>query len=50
VAIMHQGRLVAEGPTDDVRAGTSLDDAFVRLVGGERASGSDLGWLGTSSG
>ena len=30
--------------------GTSLDDAFVRLVGGERASGSDLGWLGTSSG
>jgi len=50
VAIMHRGRLVAEGPTDDVRAGTSLDDAFVRLVGGERASGSDFGWLGSSSG
>ena len=50
VAIMHQGRLVAEGPTDEVRAGTSLEDAFVRLVGGERTSGSDFGWLGTSSG
>ena len=50
VAIMHQGRLVAEGPTDVVRAGTSLEDAFVRLVGGERTSGSDFGWLGTSSG
>jgi ABC-2 type transport system ATP-binding protein len=47
---MHQGRLVAEGPTDEIRAGTSLDDAFVRLVGGERASGPDLGWLGSSSG
>src|ERR1700704_341480 len=35
VAIMHQGRLRAEGGTEDVRAGTSLDDAFVRLVGGE---------------
>jgi ABC-2 type transport system ATP-binding protein len=50
VAIMHQGRLVAEGPTDEVRAGTSLEDAFVRLVGGDRTSGSDFGWLGTSSG
>jgi ABC-2 type transport system ATP-binding protein len=50
VAIMHQGRLVAEGPTDGVRAGTSLEDAFVRLVGGDRTSGSDFGWLGTSSG
>jgi ABC-2 type transport system ATP-binding protein len=50
VAIMHQGRLVADGPTDEVRAGTSLEDAFVRLVGGERTSGSDFGWLGTSSG
>jgi ABC-2 type transport system ATP-binding protein len=49
VAIMHQGRIVADGPTDDVRAGTSLEDAFVRLVGGERTSGTELGWLGTSS-
>jgi len=28
----------------------ALEDAFVRLVGGERISGSDFGWLGTSSG
>ena len=50
VAIMHQGRLVADGRTAEVRAGGSLEEAFVRLVGGDAPSGMDLRWLGTSSG
>src|SRR5207248_2290171 len=33
VAIMHQGRLVAQGPTGEVKAGSSLEDAFVPLLG-----------------
>jgi ABC-2 type transport system ATP-binding protein len=49
VGIMHLGRLIAEGPTDQVRAGRSLEDAFVELVGAERTAPEELGWLGTSS-
>src|SRR5439155_16388251 len=29
VAIMHLGRIVAEGPIDDVRRGGTLEDAFI---------------------
>lgn len=38
IAIINQGRLVAAGPLDELRAavGTTLEDYFVRLVGGER--------------
>jgi ABC-2 type transport system ATP-binding protein len=50
VGIMHQGRLVADGPTAEIRGDGSLEEAFVRLVGGVPASGEELGWLGTSSG
>ncbi|MGH2719593.1 MAG: AAA family ATPase, partial [Actinomycetota bacterium] len=50
VGIVHQGRLVANGPLGDVRGGSSLEEAFVRLVGGDQQSGNGLGWLGTSSG
>ncbi len=49
VGIVHQGRLVANGPLDQVRGGSSLEEAFVRLVGGDQPSGNNLGWLGTSS-
>jgi ABC-2 type transport system ATP-binding protein len=49
VGIMHLGRLIAEGPTERVRAGRSLEDAFVELVGAERSAPEELGWLGTSS-
>ncbi len=48
VGIMHQGRLIAEGPLDRVRAGRSLEDAFVELVGAGAADTKELGWLGTS--
>ncbi len=49
VGIMHLGRLITEGPTDQVRAGRSLEDAFVELVGASHAGAEELGWLGTWS-
>ncbi len=48
VGIMHQGRLIAEGPIEAVRGGRSLEDAFVDLVGAGAADAKELGWLGTS--
>ena len=50
VAIIHQGRLVAHGPIDQVKGTGTLEDAFVRLVGGEEADVGALRWLDTSSG
>jgi ABC-2 type transport system ATP-binding protein len=50
VGIMHQGRLIAEGPIDRVRGGRSLEDAFVDLVGAGTADTKELGWLGISHG
>jgi len=49
VGIMHLGRLIAEGPVDQVRAGRSLEDAFVELVGAGDVTTEELGWLGISS-
>jgi ABC-2 type transport system ATP-binding protein len=49
VGIMHLGYLIAEGPTDQVRAGRSLEDAFVELIGASNAGAEELGWLGTWS-
>jgi ABC-2 type transport system ATP-binding protein len=48
VGIIHQGRLVAEGPLDRVRGDGGLEDAFVRLVGARDVGGEDLAWLRTS--
>jgi ABC-2 type transport system ATP-binding protein len=50
VAIMHLGRLVADGPIDEIRQGRSLEDVFVDLVGAGETAGEQLGWLGSSSG
>jgi len=51
VAVMHQGRVVAEGSLDDVRGErASLEDAFVELVGAGEVDTPELGWLGTSPG
>ncbi|MGA2328640.1 MAG: ABC transporter ATP-binding protein [Bryobacteraceae bacterium] len=45
VAIIHQGRLVMEGDMAGLRNGSeTLEDAFVRLVGAERAV-EKLDWL-----
>lgn len=46
VAVVAQGRILAAGTVDDVRAGASLEDRFVQLVGGPgRTEG--LTWLHT---
>lgn len=55
VAIIHQGRLVAQGPLGDLRAGAegpdgeagnrSLEALFLSLVGGEGAAEGSLSWL-----
>lgn len=46
VAIIHQGRLVVDGPMHELRSGAeTLEDIFVRVVGaGERNTGA-LDWL-----
>lgn len=55
VAIIHQGRLVADGPLDQLREGgatvdgesgrKSLEDLFFSLVGGDRLEEGRLSWL-----
>lgn len=50
VAVMHLGRLVADGPLDEVRAGRSLEDTFVALVGAGDVDREALTWLRSSSG
>jgi ABC-2 type transport system ATP-binding protein len=46
VGVVHLGRLIAEGPIDDLRAGRRLEDVFVELVGGHEETGAALSWLG----
>ena len=46
VGVVHLGRLIAEGPIDELRAGRRLEDVFVELVGGHAESGAALSWLG----
>ncbi|MEV0155481.1 ABC transporter ATP-binding protein [Micromonospora sp. NPDC050686] len=45
VAVMNRGRVVAAGPIDVVRAGRSLDDAFLELVGARTVGEEELSWL-----
>jgi ABC-2 type transport system ATP-binding protein len=45
VAIIHEGKIVREGPMEELRSGTeTLEDVFVRVVGAERAF-ERLEWL-----
>ncbi|MDR6620555.1 ABC transporter ATP-binding protein [Sinomonas atrocyanea] len=46
VAVVAQGRILAAGTVDEVRAGASLEDRFVQLVGGPGRTGG-LSWLHT---
>jgi ABC-2 type transport system ATP-binding protein len=48
VAIIAAGHVLAAGTVDDVRAGQSLEDRFVDLVGG-RSTTEGLAWLRASS-
>jgi ABC-2 type transport system ATP-binding protein len=50
LAIIHKGRIVAEGTMAELKTqttdgSTSLEDIFVRLVGGERTRAGSLDWL-----
>ena len=66
VAIIHKGRLVAQGSLEELRAGVeaqssagggaenpqqsgekmTLEQIFLRTVGGARNTGQELSWLG----
>ena len=48
VAVVAGGRVLAAGTVEAVRAGSTLEDRFVQLVGG-RTAGEGLEWLRTSS-
>jgi ABC-2 type transport system ATP-binding protein len=50
VGVMHEGRLVAVGPIDQVRGGRSLEERFAELVGAETIREGALQWLDSSSG
>ncbi|MEU5388122.1 ABC transporter ATP-binding protein [Kitasatospora cineracea] len=46
VAVVNAGQVVAAGPIDRVRGGTSLHQAFLGLVGVRADDGQALDWLG----
>jgi ABC-2 type transport system ATP-binding protein len=45
VGVVHLGRLIAEGPIDELRGGRRLEDVFVDLVGAHEDRGAALDWL-----
>lgn len=45
VAVITRGRVVAAGPVALVRGTTSLEEAFVHIVGGRTGGGEGLSWL-----
>ncbi|MEV4242202.1 ABC transporter ATP-binding protein [Streptosporangium canum] len=51
VSVMNRGQIVAQGPLDQVRAGRSLNEAFLGLVGvrGDGNGEEGLSWLGATS-
>jgi ABC-2 type transport system ATP-binding protein len=49
VSIIDKGTIVATGTTDEVRAGKTLQRAFIDLVGPRAGDEEVLSWLGSSS-
>jgi len=49
IGVIHRGRLVAQGPIEDLRAGAgggkTLEEIFLELVGAEAAGRTALDWL-----
>jgi ABC-2 type transport system ATP-binding protein len=49
VAVIHQGRLIAQGSLDEIRAhvgrDASLEDVFLKLVAAD-VTREDLSWIG----
>ena len=50
VAVVAQGRVLAAGSLDEVRAGLPLQQRFLQLVGVHEVSRGAMAWLGHSSG
>jgi ABC-2 type transport system ATP-binding protein len=46
VAVIHHGRVVAAGPTEQLSNGRRLEDAFIDVVGGSVVDDGSLAWLG----
>jgi len=49
VSVIDKGKIVATGTTDEVRAGKTLQQAFIDLVGPRSSDEEGLSWLGSSS-
>src|SRR5690606_261493 len=47
VAVIAAGQVLAHGPLDEVRAGRSMQDRFLDLVGARLDTGDGLSWLGS---
>jgi ABC-2 type transport system ATP-binding protein len=46
VGVIHEGRVVATGPTDELRGGRRLEEAFIDVVGASDVDDGALSWLG----
>jgi ABC-2 type transport system ATP-binding protein len=46
VAVIHEGRTVASGPTHALRDGRRLEEAFIDVVGASEVDDHSLTWLG----
>ena len=46
IGVIRNGQIVAAGPIDEIRAGRSLEDAFIDAVGASDTEHVDLDWLG----
>lgn len=46
VAVIHHGRVVASGPTAELRNGRRLDEVFIDVVGASAVDDDALAWLG----
>ena len=46
VGVIDHGKVVASGPTDQLRGGRRLEDVFIDVVGAADADPDDLAWLG----
>lgn len=46
VAVIHEGGVVASGPTDELRDGRRLEEAFIDVVGASDVDHEALAWLG----
>lgn len=46
IGVIHEGRVVASGPTTALRNGRRLEDAFIDVVGAIEVDDQSLAWLG----